>query len=145
MGGNGLFKASAFGPKNGTELPETEEGKRAFVEERIVELQKKGGWFEGIDKADESLPVWLRRGFDWTWRDNGDLEVVHRVAGMFIHLPLSFLLFQKTLDCEVTDVGVRHPRAPDAEEGIHLQRMALPFHFFFFLIFNQLRITYERL
>lgn len=81
VGGNGLFKASAFGPKNGTKLPETEEGKRKYVEERIVELAKRGGWHEGIDKEDESLPVWQRRGFNWTWHENGDLEVVHRVAG----------------------------------------------------------------
>ena len=74
VGGNGLFKASAFGPKNGTKLPETEEGKRKFVEERIVELEKRGGWHEGIDKRDESLPVWQRRGFNWTWHENGDLK-----------------------------------------------------------------------
>ncbi len=81
VGGNGLFKESAFGPKNGAKLPETEEGKRKFVESRIIDLAKRGGWHENIDQSDESLPVWQRKGFTWTWLDNGDLEVVHRVAG----------------------------------------------------------------
>ena len=47
------------------------------------ELAKKGGWHEKIDKKDQNLPVWQRRGFTWTWQDNGDLDVVHRVAGIY--------------------------------------------------------------
>lgn len=82
VGGNGLYKESAFGARNGEKLPETEEGKRQYVEKRIIELAKKGGWHEKIDKEDEKLPAWQRRGFTWTWQDNGDLEVVHRVAGI---------------------------------------------------------------
>ncbi|KAK2037495.1 hypothetical protein LZ31DRAFT_600405 [Colletotrichum somersetense] len=40
---------------------------------------------QGIDKTDESIPVWQRRGFNWTWQENGDLEVVHRVPGVRLH------------------------------------------------------------
>ena len=47
------------------------------------ELAKKGGWHEKIDKKDENLPAWQRRGFTWTWQENGDLDVVHRVAGIY--------------------------------------------------------------
>ena len=49
------------------------------------ELAKKGGWHENIDKEDQTLPAWQRRGFTWTWLENGDLEVVHRVAGIYAH------------------------------------------------------------
>ena len=52
-----------------------------MIEERIVELAKRGGWHEGIDREDQSLPAWQRRGFSWTWHENGDLELVHRVPG----------------------------------------------------------------
>lgn len=85
VGGNGLYKDSAFGPKGDEKLPKTEEGRRAMVERKIVDLARRGGWHEDINRADESLPVWQRRGFDWTWLDNGDLEVVHRVAGTRQH------------------------------------------------------------
>ena len=81
VGGNGLYKPSAFGPKDGSSLPTSEEEKRKGVEARVIELARRGGWHEGIDKTDESLPAWQRRGFSWSWQDNGDLEVVHRVAG----------------------------------------------------------------
>lgn len=81
VGGNGLYKASAFGPTDGS-LPSTsEEAKRKGVEARLTELAERGGWHANIDKSDESLPVWQRRGFDWTWQENGDLEVIHRVPG----------------------------------------------------------------
>ncbi|KAF4998418.1 hypothetical protein FDECE_11792 [Fusarium decemcellulare] len=89
VGGNGLYKDSAFGPKAGETLPETEEGKRAMVEGKMLKLARQGGWHEGIDKSDEKLPVWQRRGFDWTWQDNGDLDVVHRVAGTRQHPTLN--------------------------------------------------------
>ena len=85
VGGNGLYKESAFGPKNGQPMPETEAGKREMVEKGAIELAKAGGWHPDIDKDDESLPVWQRRGFDWTWQENGDFEVVHRVAGVRHH------------------------------------------------------------
>ena len=81
VGGNGLYKASAFGPKDGSAPPASEEEKRKGVERRIIELAERGGWHPGIDKADPNLPAWQRRGFDWTWQENGDLEVVHRVTG----------------------------------------------------------------
>ncbi|KAG6004105.1 hypothetical protein E4U54_000588 [Claviceps lovelessii] len=81
VGGNGLYKASAFGPTDGSLPPAAEEAKRKGVEARLVSLAERGGWHAGIDKSDESLPAWQRRGFDWTWQENGDLEVVHRVPG----------------------------------------------------------------
>lgn len=89
VGGNGLYKDSAFGPKSGETLPETDEGRRAMVERKIITLAKSGGWHDEINKADEKLPVWQRRGFDWTWQENGDLEVVHRVAGTRQHPTLN--------------------------------------------------------
>jgi hypothetical protein len=85
VGGNGLYKDSAFGPKSGEKMPDTEEGKREMVEKKIIALAQMGGWHDGIDRSDETLPVWQRRGFNWTWLDNGDLEVVHRVAGTRLH------------------------------------------------------------
>ncbi|KAH8658404.1 hypothetical protein BX600DRAFT_482734 [Xylariales sp. PMI_506] len=85
VGGNGLYKASAFGPTDGSMPPSTEEGKRKLVETRVIDLAERGGWHAGIDKDDESLPVWQRRGFNWTWQKNGDLEVVHRVPGVRLH------------------------------------------------------------
>ncbi|KAG6009340.1 hypothetical protein E4U21_002648 [Claviceps maximensis] len=76
VGGNGLYKSSAFGPTDGSLPPSSEEAKRSGVEARLVELAERGGWHAGIDKSDERLPVWQRRGFDWTWQDNGDLEAM---------------------------------------------------------------------
>lgn len=89
VGGNGLYKDSAFGPKAGEKMPETEEGKHAMVEKKIIDLAQRGGWHDKIDKANESLPAWQRRGFTWTWQSNGDLEVVHRVAGVRQHPTLN--------------------------------------------------------
>lgn len=85
VGGNGLYKESAFGPSGDEVMPDTEEGKQAMVEGKILKLAHAGGWHEDIDQNDTSLPTWQRRGFDWTWNDNGDLEVVHRVAGTRQH------------------------------------------------------------
>ncbi|KAI1324627.1 hypothetical protein F5Y16DRAFT_423800 [Xylariaceae sp. FL0255] len=85
VGGNGLYKASAFGPVDGSAPPDSEEEKRKGVEARVLDLAKRGGWHEGIDTTDESIPVWQRRGFNWTWHDNGDLEVTHRVPGVRLH------------------------------------------------------------
>ena len=84
VGGNGLYKASAFGPTDGSVPADNEEEKRKGVEARIVDLAERGGWHAGIDKTDESIPVWQRRGFNWTWQENGDLEVVHRVPGKLL-------------------------------------------------------------
>ncbi|KAF2753578.1 Clavaminate synthase-like protein [Pseudovirgaria hyperparasitica] len=85
VGGNGLYKANAFGPSNGEDVSTwSEERKKKHVEERILDLAKRGGWSEEASK-DVSLPEWQRRGFDWTWEENGDLNVVHRVPGTRIH------------------------------------------------------------
>jgi hypothetical protein len=80
VGGNGLYKDNAFGPLRGNVENMTEEQKRQGVEERILDLAKRGGWSEETED-DTTLPDWQRRGFDWKWLDNGDLEVVHRVPG----------------------------------------------------------------
>ncbi|KAL8832597.1 MAG: hypothetical protein Q9191_000166 [Dirinaria sp. TL-2023a] len=85
VGGNGLYKPSAFGPKDGSSLPTSEEEKRKGVEARIIDLAERGGWHTGIDKSDDNLPVWQRRGFSWAWDKDGNLEVVHRVAGIREH------------------------------------------------------------
>ncbi|KJX92286.1 hypothetical protein TI39_contig5877g00003 [Zymoseptoria brevis] len=85
VGGNGLYKDSAFGPKAGEQLPETEEGRRAMVEAKILDLAQRGGWHKDIDTTNGEEPVWRRRGFEWTWRDNGDLDVIHRVSGCCEH------------------------------------------------------------
>lgn len=89
VGGNGLYKDSAFGPRGDEKMPETEEGKRAMVERKILDLAHRGGWHKDINKDDDTLPVWQRRGFDWSWQDNGDLEVVHRVPGIRQHPTLN--------------------------------------------------------
>ncbi|KAB8068846.1 hypothetical protein BDV29DRAFT_162001 [Aspergillus leporis] len=84
VGGNGLYKENAFGPMNGDHAKLTEEEKRRGVEERILDLAQRGGWSPETAK-DKSLPDWQRRGFDWSWSDNGDLEVIHRVPGTRLH------------------------------------------------------------
>ncbi|CAL8574444.1 hypothetical protein XPA_000404 [Xanthoria parietina] len=131
VGGNGLFKESAFGPKNGAKLPETEEGKRKFVESRIIDLAKRGGWHENIDQSDESLPVWQRKGFTWTWLDNGDLEVVHRVAGVRQHPTFKKPSIFNAMSTRFTNAVVHDTFEPphtykneDGSEGI-----AVPPHF----------------
>ena len=70
-------------------MPETEEGKRPMVERKILDLARRGGWHKDINKDDDTVPVWQRRGFDWSWQDNGDLEVVHRVPGIRQHPTLN--------------------------------------------------------
>ena len=56
VGGDGLYKDSAFGPK---------EGKRVMDEQKILDLVHGGGWPKDINRVDENLPVWQRRGFNW--------------------------------------------------------------------------------
>lgn len=111
VGGNGLYKASAFGPKDGSAPPDSEEEKRAGVEKRVVELAERGGWKEG-DEKNFSKPHWQRRGFDWTWFDNGDLEVVHRVPGK------SF--WSKV--CQPLTLLIRCARAPYQAYRLRVQR-----------------------
>lgn len=57
VGGNGLYKDSAFGPKKGEKMPETEDGKRAMVEKGILKLAQSGGWHKDIAKDDDEFPV----------------------------------------------------------------------------------------
>lgn len=104
VGGNGLYKASAFRPTDGSAPADTEE------ERRIIELAERGGWHAGIDKSDESIPAWQRRGFSWNWQDNGDLEVTHRVPGRFPTLCYFVQLFVDERIITSCPAGVRlHP------------------------------------
>jgi hypothetical protein len=80
--GNGLYKKTAYGPADGSDissLPEQE--KRDIVEGRILALAEIGGWSEERSH-DTSLPVWQQRGFDWEWRKDG-VDVYQRVPGEF--------------------------------------------------------------
>jgi hypothetical protein len=88
LGGNGVYKASAFGPPDGSAVLDTGENRKA-VERRIENLASRGGWYRGAED-DTTLPNWQRRGFNWSWSDSGDLEVVHRMPGMLPGLKTSF-------------------------------------------------------
>lgn len=132
VGGNGLYKDSAFGPKDGEKMPDTEEGKRAMVEKKILKLAYAGGWHEGIDESDESLPVWQRRGFNWTWQENGDLEVVHRVAGTRQHptldVPTIFnAMSTRFTNAETNNTWNKPPYTFKKEDGT--EGVAVPPHF----------------
>ncbi|KAK1139081.1 hypothetical protein N8T08_001327 [Aspergillus melleus] len=131
VGGNGLYKDSAFGPKGDEKMPETEEGKRAMVERKILGLAHRGGWHKDINKDDDTLPVWQRRGFDWTWQDNGDLEVVHRVPGIRQHPTLNKPAIFNALSTRYTNAVANDTFKPpftfkkeDGSEGI-----SIPPHF----------------
>ncbi|KAJ9486533.1 hypothetical protein VN97_g6807 [Penicillium thymicola] len=43
-----------------------------------------GGWRDNL-KDQLDLPEWQRRGFDWTWKEGGRLEVVYRMSGVRFH------------------------------------------------------------
>ncbi|KAG5950173.1 hypothetical protein E4U53_005411, partial [Claviceps sorghi] len=125
VGGNGLYKASAFGPTDGSLPPASEEAKRKGVEARLLQLAERGGWHAGIDKADERLPVWQRRGFDWTWQDNGDLEVVHRVPGVRLHPTKKIPTIFNAMSTRYTNAKVHNTWEPpftfkkeDGTEGV---------------------------
>ncbi|KAM3539827.1 hypothetical protein ARSEF1564_007268 [Beauveria bassiana] len=131
VGGNGLYKASAFGPTDGSAPPDSETEKRKGVERRIIELAERGGWHAGIDQKDESIPVWQRRGFNWTWQDNGDLEVVHRVPGVRMHPTQNKAAIFNAMSTRYTNAKVNNTWEPphtfknaDGTEGI-----AVPPHF----------------
>ncbi|KAJ5095771.1 hypothetical protein NUU61_005127 [Penicillium alfredii] len=82
--GNGLYKKTAYGPADGSDItPLPEEDRRRVVEERIRALAELGGWSEETSK-DTSLPAWQQRGFDWMWRPDG-VDVYQRVPGIREH------------------------------------------------------------
>ncbi|KAJ5508399.1 Clavaminate synthase-like protein [Penicillium freii] len=90
LGGAGVYKACAFGPPENSEgvddsisIQDTEENRRQ-VESRIRALASMGGWRDDL-KDHLDLPEWQRRGFDWTWKEGGGLEVVHRMPGVRVH------------------------------------------------------------
>ena len=94
--GNGLYKKTAFGPADGSDisgLPQEE--RRRIVNENIRALAEMGGWYEGAEK-DPSLPAWKRRGFDWTWReDDTGVDIFQRVPGrIFAHFMRLLVLFK---------------------------------------------------
>ncbi|KAF8534750.1 hypothetical protein BDD12DRAFT_716791, partial [Trichophaea hybrida] len=85
VGGNGVYKTSAFGPIDGTSIDSlSEEEKRRGVERRIQDLAEIGGWHEE-SQNDANLPNWQRRGFDWNLRDDGGVDITHRVPGVRMH------------------------------------------------------------
>jgi hypothetical protein len=82
LGGNGLYKKSAYGPADGSDITVLhDEEKRLIVEGRIRDLAKLGGWSENAAGI-SALPFWQRRGFDWKWRSNG-IDIFQRVPGSF--------------------------------------------------------------
>lgn len=84
--GNGLYKRNAFGPPEDTDTTSwSKEDWHRYVEKRIIALAREGGWTEESIN-DDSLPAWLRRGFSWTWREDGTgIDLFQRVPGIRIH------------------------------------------------------------
>ena len=87
--GNGLYKDTAFGPLDDRDVNSmSEDEKRDLAEGRIKDLARIGGWYEGAED-DWSLPVWQRRGFSWTWREDGSgLDLFQRVPGKDLETPI---------------------------------------------------------
>lgn len=55
------------------------------------------------------LPEWQRRGFDWTWKEGGGLEVVNRMPGAFPLIMIQLCTVRLMLK-DSFDLGVRfHP------------------------------------
>ncbi|KAI1826176.1 hypothetical protein F4861DRAFT_117599 [Xylaria intraflava] len=131
VGGNGIYKASAFGPTDGSAPQGSEEEKREGVERRIIDLAERGGWHADIDKTDAKIPVWQRRGFDWEWKENGDLEMTHRVSGVRLHPTQQKPTIFNAVSTRYTNAKVNNTWAPpftykkeDGSEGV-----AIPPHF----------------
>ncbi|CAG8908636.1 unnamed protein product [Penicillium egyptiacum] len=82
--GNGLYKKTAYGPEDGSDISAlSEKEKRRVVDGRIRDLAEMGGWSTET-KDDPSLPVWQRKGFTWKWRPDG-VDVTQRVPGVRTH------------------------------------------------------------
>lgn len=83
VGGNGVFKPTAFGPLNKSDAERmSPEEKKEVAIGRIKDLARLGGWKEGEENRDDiSLPLWQRRGFDWSWSSDGGIDITHRVPG----------------------------------------------------------------
>jgi len=82
--GNGLYKKSAYGPADGSDITSLSgEEKQRIVEGRILDLARLGGWSENTS-GDSNLPVWQQRGFTWKWRDDG-VDIFQRVPGIRMH------------------------------------------------------------
>lgn len=85
--GNGLYKKTAFGPADGSDisgLPQEE--RRRIIDQNIRALAELGGWYQGAEN-DPSLPAWKRKGFDWTWReDDTGVDIFQRVPGTSLSL-----------------------------------------------------------
>jgi hypothetical protein len=117
VGGNGVYKTSAFGPTDGTSIDSlSEEEKRRGVERRIQDLAEIGGWHEE-SQNDANLPNWQRRGFDWNWRDDGGVDITHRVPGKK-GLPTSMW-------CPWLTMSTRCAHASDEKKGHYLQCQTL--------------------
>ena len=116
VGGNSVYKPSAFGPVDGTTIAMSEEERRRGVERRIQDLAELGGWRAGA-ASDLSLPNWQRRGFDWKWRDDSGVDITHRVAG------------KNGLSARAPRPSLMHvprcPHASHAQEGHRLQCLSV--------------------
>ncbi|KAL4782539.1 hypothetical protein BJX76DRAFT_358804 [Aspergillus varians] len=130
VGGNGLYKENAFGPVNGDPSKLTDEEKCKGVEARVLDLARRGGWSPEAAK-DETLPAWQRRGFEWSWAENGDLEVIHRVPGTRLHPTQKIGGIFNAISTRYTNAKVNNTFEPpftfknsDGSEG-----MAIPPHF----------------
>ena len=94
--GNGLYKKSAFGPADGSNISSLpEEERRRIVDQNIRALAESGGWSQSA-ATNQSLPAWKRRGFDWSWREDGSgVDIFQRVPGKpsasFLHSLLDLL------------------------------------------------------
>ncbi|KZF20952.1 Clavaminate synthase-like protein [Xylona heveae TC161] len=130
VGGNGLYKENAFGPLNGDISKMTDADKRRGVESRIIDLAKRGGWSPEAAK-NESLPDWQRRGFDWSWAENGDLEVVHRVPGVRLHPTLKIGSIFNAMSTRYTNAKVNNTWEPPFKfkTGTEEEGIAVPPHF----------------
>ena len=111
--GNGLYKKTAFGPADGSDISSLpEEERRRIVNQNIRALAESGGWSQSA-ATDQYLPAWKRRGFNWSWRDDGSgVDIFQRVPGepdTALHSPL--LLFSASaIPALIFSIGVRiHP------------------------------------
>ena len=96
--GNGLYKKSAYGPADGSDitlLPDEEQ--RHIAVGRTRTLVELGRWSKHT-VGDSTLPVWQRKGFDWKWRING-VDILQRVPGSHFGLNFSRVSAVKANSC----------------------------------------------
>ncbi|PIB02970.1 Clavaminate synthase-like protein [Cercospora beticola] len=91
LGGAGVYKSGAFGPPDDAQneswkcdMQDTPENRKG-VEDRIRQLAREGGWDQDHSQTSGNVPAWQQKGFDWTWNEDGGLEVLHRMPGVRVH------------------------------------------------------------